>query len=171
MNNKGFTLIELLAVVVILALIIIVVATNGFGVFDSAKKSISEENEKVIIEGAKTLLVEIDNCEILNDSKINELLTINGTSCLKTSENKSICNNNELKNKIDTCNSTLLESYGYTEITCDDINCDFSDQCFEVTLEYLKSNNYVSGKGIDDVTDTPGNYNVNICLNGSITLP
>ena len=30
---------------------------------------------------------------------------------------------------------------------------------------------HVSGTGIDDITDTPDNYIVNICLDGNVTLP
>ena len=81
LNNKGFTLVEILAVVSILALIIIIVATNGFGAFDNTKKKIDEENKKVIIEGAKVLLVEIQNCGSINDSYINNLLLNKGINC------------------------------------------------------------------------------------------
>lgn len=166
MNKKGFTLVEILAVIVLLAIVITLVATKGFGALDNAKTAISKENEKTIIEGAKMLLVEIENCEILNDSTLEQYLENKGTSCKEI----NICNNNEIKNIINTqgCSEALLESYGYTDIECSEIDCNFD--CFDVSLEYLKTNNYVSGKGIDDITDTLDNYNINICLNGSVTL-
>lgn len=161
MNKKGFTLVEILAVIALLAIVITLVATKGFGALDNTKTAISKENEKTIIEGAKMLLVEIENCEILNDSTLEQYLENKGTSCKEI----NICNN-----IINTqgCSEAILESYGYTNIECSEIDCNFD--CFDVSLEYLKTNNYVSGKGIDDITDTPDNYNINICLNGSVTL-
>lgn len=133
MNKKGFTLIELLAVIVVLSLIITVVATNGFGAFDNAKNNIDEQNKQAIIEGAKVLLVEIKNCDIIGDNNINNLLLAKGTSC------------EEVKNNPNTVSE------------------------FEVTLEYLKINNYVEGIGIDEI-DNPSNYKVKININGNITL-
>ena len=39
MNKKGFTLVELMGVIAVMAVLIVVVATNGFGVFNKAKSS------------------------------------------------------------------------------------------------------------------------------------
>lgn len=71
LNNKGFTLVELLSVIVLLGLILVIVGTKGLGVFDNAKVAIDNQNKEAIIEGAKVLLVEIENCDefILGDLK------------------------------------------------------------------------------------------------------
>ena len=63
MNKKGFTLVELLAVMVILALITTIVATNGFGAFNNTKKAINEQNINAIKEAAKILMTDLEHCD------------------------------------------------------------------------------------------------------------
>ena len=53
LNKKGFTLVELIATIVILALVIVIVATKGFGAFDSAKNKITTMNEESLKEFAE----------------------------------------------------------------------------------------------------------------------
>ena len=79
MNKKGFTLVELLAVIVILSILIIVVATRGFSALNKAKENLSIIEEKSILEGAKVLGSELANCDNdkdffkkLNDNSITE---------------------------------------------------------------------------------------------------
>ena len=50
MNKKGFTLVEILATISILSLIMIIVATKGFGVFDSTKGKINNLNKENLIK-------------------------------------------------------------------------------------------------------------------------
>lgn len=71
MNKKGFTLVEVISVIAILALIIIVVATKGFGAFENSKKKIFDETMNQIKESANVLMVEVENC---NDKLDEELL-------------------------------------------------------------------------------------------------
>lgn len=61
-NKNGFTLIELITVVVILALVIVIVATKGFGAFNSSKEKIEEQNIAAIKEAANLLMTEVQNC-------------------------------------------------------------------------------------------------------------
>lgn len=63
MNNKGFTLVEIISVIVLLSLLIIVIGTKGFGAFDNSKKKIDEMNKEAIVEAAKLLAVDIENCD------------------------------------------------------------------------------------------------------------
>lgn len=69
MNKKGFTLVEILAVIVILGLLMVIVATKGFGAFNSTKNEIAELNNKAIEEGLELLKIDIENCndELDND--------------------------------------------------------------------------------------------------------
>jgi len=61
MNKKGFTLVELLAVIAVMALLIIITATSGFGVFKKAKGGINQIEEDNLIEAAKVFLVDVEN--------------------------------------------------------------------------------------------------------------
>ncbi len=70
MNKKGFTLVEILAVIVILGLIMVIVATKGFGAFNSTKNEIAKLNNKAIEEGLELLKVDIENCNDELDSDI-----------------------------------------------------------------------------------------------------
>lgn len=69
MNKKGFTLVEVLSVIVILSLIIVIVATKGFGAFNNTKDKIAELNNKAVEEGLELLKLDIENCndELDND--------------------------------------------------------------------------------------------------------
>ena len=61
MNKKGFTLVELMGVIAVMAVLIVVVATNGFGVFNKAKSGINKIEEDNLLEGARVFLVDVDN--------------------------------------------------------------------------------------------------------------
>lgn len=61
MKRKGFTLVELLAVIVLLGLVIVIVASNGFGIFNKAKKGIDKIEEDSLLESARTFLVDVEN--------------------------------------------------------------------------------------------------------------
>ena len=76
MKRNGFTLVELLAVIAILGLIIIIVATKGFGAFNKTKNSINEIEENNLLEAAKNFLVEVDNG--LYDENFNYLSSYPG---------------------------------------------------------------------------------------------
>ncbi|MBQ3021186.1 MAG: prepilin-type N-terminal cleavage/methylation domain-containing protein [Bacilli bacterium] len=90
MNKKGFTLVELLSVVIILSILIVVVATNGFGLFNKAKEKINEQEINNIKESISILLTEIDHCE--DDTKdyetlkkyFNNIGTVNSCDSLKS---------------------------------------------------------------------------------------
>lgn len=66
MKRNGFTLVELLAVISILGLLIVIVATRGFGAFNKAKESINEIEENNLLEAARTFLVDVDNDLVTN---------------------------------------------------------------------------------------------------------
>ena len=70
MNKKGFTLVELLGVIVVLGLIIVLVATNGFGLLNKTKSAINKVEEDNLMEAARVFLVDVDNglCEDLRQS-------------------------------------------------------------------------------------------------------
>lgn len=67
MNKKGFTLIELLGVIVILALLVITVSTNGFGLLNKTKGAINKIKEENIMEAARVFLVDVENGTCIND--------------------------------------------------------------------------------------------------------
>jgi len=81
MNKKGFTLVEIIAVIVVLSLVIIIAATNGFGLFDKAKDRIKTQNLKTIEEGAKLFLLDIENCD---DELDEELFDATDTTSCET---------------------------------------------------------------------------------------
>lgn len=68
MNKKGFTLVEILAVVVILALVGVLVSTNGFGAFNNISKKVELEDEKTILASANLIGKEILDCDDSLDS-------------------------------------------------------------------------------------------------------
>ena len=107
-NDKGFTLVELLAVIVILALVIVIVATKGFGAFDNAKDKITSMNEDAIKEAAEIVKLDIEHCDDSND----DLLSMFGVS-----------NCNDLYTKLLTGVTITLDSLMEKEyITGDGIN-------------------------------------------------
>ena len=71
MKKSGFTLVELLATLIILSLVIVIVATKGFGLLDNTKKEITKLDEKSIVEATKLLGNDIINCD---DDIDNELI-------------------------------------------------------------------------------------------------
>lgn len=78
LSRKGFTLVELLAVIVVLTLVIVIVATKGFGAFDNAKDKIDKMNENAIVEATEIIKLDIEHC----DNTDTVLLTMFGaTDC------------------------------------------------------------------------------------------
>ena len=63
MNKKGFTLVELLAVIIILALLLTITATKGFGIFNNTKGSIKSQNINAIKEAVNVLMTDLENCD------------------------------------------------------------------------------------------------------------
>lgn len=63
MNKKGFTLVELLVVIVILSLVVVIVATNGFGLFNRTKRSIIDTNLNSLKDAANILMLDILYCD------------------------------------------------------------------------------------------------------------
>lgn len=61
MKKNGFTLVELMGVIAVMAVLIVVVATNGFGVFNKAKSGIDKLEEDNLLESARVFLVDVDN--------------------------------------------------------------------------------------------------------------
>ena len=117
MNKKGFTLIELLGVITILGLLVVIVFTNGFGLFNKTKKEINEIEEDNLLEAARVLLVDIDNKFVQpslsctssycsNDSLINsrdfcKCSSYSNTYLVKV---KYLINNNYFKDADEHCN-------------------------------------------------------------------
>lgn len=66
-NKKGFTLVELLAVIVVLALVIVIAATKGFGAFDTAKDKITSMNKDAIDEAIEIIKLDIEHCDDSNE--------------------------------------------------------------------------------------------------------
>lgn len=167
MNKKGFTLVEVVSVVALLAIMMIVVATKGFGAFDNAKLKISNENKKTIIEGSKILLLDLDYCD--TNSDIDNLLKDNSSSCQHINEYKTI------KEKLNTnsCDNSFDFS-AFSIITSCDIYT--NNQELEIKLKDLIKYNYVTGDAIENIEkeykeQNGTEYFVKINLDGEITLP
>jgi len=79
MNKKGFTLVEILAVIVILSLIITIVATKGFGVFDNVKKKIEEEQINLVKDYLDVLMLDVINCEDDDYEELKDYFKISKT--------------------------------------------------------------------------------------------
>lgn len=75
MKRNGFTLVELLAVISVLALLIIITFTNGFGIFNKAKSGIDKIEEGNLLEAAKTFLVDVENGLCENDTSYEGICT------------------------------------------------------------------------------------------------
>ena len=143
MNKKGFTLIELIAVLVILSLVIVVVATKGFGAFDKVKTEIDEQNLKTIKDAAEFLMTEVKYC----DEDINEnLFGIFGIFGDSVAEGESKCD--KLQEKA-TTNTGL-----------------------EIELIYLLIAEYITNSGVQEISNKKPNLKVRGCLdiNGKITI-
>lgn len=94
MDKKGFTLVELLGVIVILGLLVVVVATSGFGLFNKAKDSINKIEEDNLLETARVFLVDVDR-EIVDFSDIETdcpSATDTDARVCSPSDNKYLCN-------------------------------------------------------------------------------
>ena len=103
MNKKGFTFVELLAVIVVLALILIISVTKGFGAFGSTKNSINEQNRKAIEEAAKVLLLEIENCSMETEDYVELAQYFSGIGTVSTCD--------DLKQELSTKKSVNIENF------------------------------------------------------------
>ena len=101
MNKKGFTLVEILAVISILALIMIIVGTNGFGAFNNSKKKINEMTLSEIKESVNVVMTEVINCDDDLDKELIKFLN-QGDNCenLQT-QAETFCINVKLKDLIE----------------------------------------------------------------------
>lgn len=147
-DNKGFTLVEILAVVVILALIMVVVGTKGFGAFNNTKEKIVSQNEAMIKEAANILKTEIEYCD--ETIKIKDGL-------------------NELKSdkSIEKINVAEGESY----YKCETLKEIAKTNCFQIPISYLINNNYITGQGASDFKtnyekNSGEEYSVRLCMCG-----
>lgn len=84
LSRKGFTLVELLAVIVVLSLVIVIVATKGFGAFDNAKDKITSMNENAIKEATEIVKLDIEHCDDSNDELL-DMFGVHNCSELYTS--------------------------------------------------------------------------------------
>jgi len=151
MNKKGFTLVELMGVIAVMAVLIVVVATNGFGVFNKAKSSINKLEEDNLLEGARVFLVDVDNnlCpSIITDceEKRNEcVVTINssgnktGSGCIVEvsfleeydyfDDKANRCKgeqtlNLKIENKLDADNNIIETNYIAEKVNSTDVICE-----------------------------------------------
>lgn len=131
LNKKGFTLVEILAVVVILSLLIVITATKGFGVFYNSKDKITEQNNNALKESANVLAEEVRTCD---DDLDSDVMT------------DELANLNGITNK--TC-------YNFKQ------KMTKNNGCLKVTSGYLKTNNYIEGNDIKDLSDDINYY---LCL-------
>lgn len=135
MNKKGFTLVELLAVVTVLALLIILAATNGFGALNKTKAKLNEEQSKSIKEGLNLFLLEVDKDNCIEDSKIfNEAKTILIPNPPSPTDPSSFNSCSEIQDYI-----------GQKLGTNGEIN---------VNLQALLDTGYVTGSSMDDFENT-----------------
>ena len=153
MNKKGFTLVELLAAIVILSLIIVVVATKGFGAFNNTKNSIYLEQQSMIEESLNIIAIDIQNC-------------IDSDNDLKSDVSELIKNFN---NTLDGCSGSIpnckcLKEHLSEGITIDyeklknseylvGLNVEELDKSYKPTNLYIKSSES-NGKGSIIVTNT-----------------
>lgn len=61
MRNKGFTLIELILVITLLGIIALIAVPTITGILNDSKKEASKDQEKIIINAAKTYMVNNSN--------------------------------------------------------------------------------------------------------------
>ena len=85
-NNQGFTLVEVLCVVVILSLLVVFAVPNFIRVLNSNKDSISDIQEKMIIEASKMYYE--DCLHPIDENKLN--------CAIKTENDKTIISLNDL---------------------------------------------------------------------------
>lgn len=128
MNKKGFTLVEILAIIVILALVITLVATKGFGAFDNSKQKISDKTIAEIEEAAEVLMTEIEHCEDTD----TELLSPHST----------------------LAEANNLPEDGKNYVECEDLKEKaVSEEGIKIPISYLKEKNYISGKNAKDLAE------------------
>jgi len=172
MNKKGFTLVELLAVIAILSIIITLVATNGFGVFENSKKKIYEENEKAIYEAANVFSLDINHCEAIQDE--DTIKTFFDTYDLKCSDyirikdiikrhgiNSTNINNLDDLTTLSSEDKTLLSVVKNKGLSNDDeTNLKI---CFDIPLKFLIDNNYLENDGVLEINKMYPEFKVKYC--------
>lgn len=143
-NKNGFTLVEILSVVIIVAIILVIIAINSLGGFDSAKNKIEVQNINAIKEAARVLMTEVDNC----DEEINADILSTGTDTLASNNGLSgVVKCDDLKNK------ALKQEDG--------------TGCLNISLKYLLDNEYITGSGVWDIYEKNTNYSVVGCLDAN----
>ena len=133
MNKKGFTLVELMGVIAVMAILIVVVATNGFGAFNKAKSGIDKLEEDNLLEAARVFLVDVDN---------NLLKSTDWTpNCDNKNDFSVVCDASGI------CSSISINTNGeISKNSCTDCGC-------VINVEYLENKLYFDDKN-DKCEDT-----------------
>ena len=79
-----------MGVIAVMAVLIVVVATNGFGVFNKAKSGINKIEEDNLLEAARVFLVDVENDFVSSwpstcNNKNAFTVVCNGANCFKVS--------------------------------------------------------------------------------------
>lgn len=131
MNKKGFTLVEIISVIALLAIMMIVVATKGFGAFDNAQKKIYEKEKASIEEAVNILMLDVKNCDDILDKDTLLSDEENGLS------------------KINNINGL--------DISCQKLQEKALNEGLKIPLKYLIENEYISRTNVETINKNNSN--------------
>ena len=97
MNNKGFTLIELILVITLLGIIALIAVPTITGILNDSKQEVSKDQEKIIINAAKTYMVN-NSTKLPTEKCYVSLETLNSEGILPKKDIKDPGNKNNTLN-------------------------------------------------------------------------
>jgi len=171
-NKRGFTLVELLAVFILLALIILLIASSAGKIVNNARNDISDITDKAILRAAEKWTV--DNSYIFDDIESSTQVALDVVFILDVSGSMIYTNNNLSNGKsraeamIDATNSAfkvLIPNNPDNRVSILLYGTDIKPLLLPLDKYYSTNNNYIKWeKSSDNCNGTP-------CDRGTISFP
>lgn len=170
MKNKGFTLVEMLAVISVLGVVSIFLIPAMLNAFGTARKEISKEQEKIVLDAAKMYITDIDlgvtSYKLPKDAVINDISYQAGDSITGYDFKKYVIDNNGINVDVKTLvelglydknckyKGTVL---GDGKVLEKDLNCVLPGDCtinLKIDFEETSNHYYKTKSYIAEVTDS-----------------
>jgi len=125
MKKNGFTLVELLGVIAVMGVLIVIVATNGFGIFNKVKSNIDKLEEDNLLEAARVFLVDVDN----------DLISEWPTTCSNKSVFSVVCDDSG------NCSTVTITDGNINTTSCTNCGCNVDVGYLEEKLYFNDGKN------------------------------